>query len=235
MTVPKRARSLLRRWVRSSTGWLGDEQDLGDFARRAPRRDAAGRCAYEALAAGLLQSRLEGLAGAGAIVTPDHGRLTGPALGEETHVVRVATGDAAAELQRLDERFGGSQLDWVVVDRCLQFVHDIPPALAHVVGWLKPGGTLISLFAGLGRTEPEARRPLWIVLPYAARRLHEECAALGSIEVEQRGNVALALAWLYGLGAEELTHAELQSVDRAYPVLVAAIAARRGVALEAEG
>jgi SAM-dependent methyltransferase len=230
MTVSKRARSFLRRRVRRR-----EEQDLGDFARRAPRRDAAGRCAYEALAAGLLESRLEGLAGAGVIVTPDHGRLTVPALPEATPVVRVATGDAAAGMQRLEERFGGAQLDWVVVDRCLQFVHDIPAALAHVVGWLKPGGTLISLFAGLGRAEPEARRPLWIVLPYAARRLHEECAALDSIEVEQWGNVALALAWLYGVGAEELTPGELQSVDRAYPLLVAAIAARRSAVREVPG
>jgi hypothetical protein len=231
MTVSGRAASLLRRWARLRTGSLRREQvHFGDFARCAPRRDAAGRCVYEALAADLVQSRLERLAGAGVIITPDEGASTEAGLGEETRVVRVATIDAAAELQRLDELFGSAQLDWVVVDRCLQFVQDIPAGLARVVGWLKPGGTLVSLFVGLGRAEPESRRPLWIVLPYGARRLHEECVGLESIEIEHRGNVALALAWLYGLGAEELTDAELRSVDGAYPLVVAATAARRSVA-----
>src|SRR5690348_11204881 len=117
LTASRRARSVLRRWVKPKAGSLRRAEDLGDFARSSPRRDGAGRCVYEALAAGVLALQGERLAGEGVIVTPDFGRLTGPARGERTHVVRVATVDAAATLQRLEERFAGARLDWVVVDR----------------------------------------------------------------------------------------------------------------------
>ena len=64
--------------------------------------------------------------------------------------------------------------------------------------------------------------------PYAARRLHDERRELERVEVEQFGNVTLALAWLYRLPADRLTDPELAAVDPAYPVLVAVTASKRG-------
>jgi hypothetical protein len=66
------------------------------------------------------------------------------------------------------------------------------------------------------------------VAPYAARRLHEERRELERVEVEQYGNVTLALAWLYRLPANDLTEEELAAIDPAYPVVVAVTASKRG-------
>jgi hypothetical protein len=66
------------------------------------------------------------------------------------------------------------------------------------------------------------------VAPYAARRLYEERRELERVDVEQFGNVTLALVWLYRLPAGDLTERELAVVDPAYPVLVAVTAARQG-------
>jgi hypothetical protein len=101
-------------------------------------------------------------------------------------------------------------------------------ALEEAVGRLKPGADLVTLFSGIARPEPGGRGPLWSVAPYAARRLHEERGELERVEVEQYGNVTLALTWIYRLPADDLTEWELAAVDPAYPVLVAVTAAKRG-------
>jgi hypothetical protein len=101
-------------------------------------------------------------------------------------------------------------------------------ALEEVVGQLRPGAALVTFFTGIGRAEPGGRAPLWSVAPYAARRLHKERRELERVQVEQSGNVTLALAWIYRLPAGDLTKRELAAVDPAYPVLVAVTASRRG-------
>jgi hypothetical protein len=140
----------------------------------------------------------------------------------DVEVVR-ATGGSGRELK------AAANVDWVVLDRCLQRLPDMAPALEEVVGLLKPGAALITLFTGIARAQPGERRPLWSVAPYAARRLHEERGELERVEVEQYGNVTLALAWLYRLPADDLTERELATVDPAYPVLVGVTASRRGL------
>jgi hypothetical protein len=117
------------------------------------------------------------------------------------------------------ELAAAANADWVVLDRCLQGLREPTVALEEVAGRLKPGAALITLFTGIARLEPGERRPLWSVAPYAARRLHE---------VEQYGNVTLALAWLYRLPANDLTEEELAAIDPAYPVVVAVTASKRG-------
>jgi hypothetical protein len=100
--------------------------------------------------------------------------------------------------------------------------------LEKVVGRLRPGAALLTFFTGIARAEPAEQAPLWSVAPYAARRLHEERRELELVEVDQYGNVTLALAWIYRLPAGDLTERELAAVDPAYPVLVAVTASRRG-------
>ena len=114
----------------------------------------------------------------------------------------VSVVHTTGELARQSE---AATVDWVLLDRCLQQLPDPTVALDEVAGQLKPDATLITLFTGIARAEPDERRPLWSVLPYAARRLHEESTELERVEVMQYGNVAVALAWLYRLPADGLT------------------------------
>ena len=179
---------------------------------------------YDALVRRFLRPRLAAFAGTGLVLGVDAESGWTDVLPAVADVkVGRMTGGFERELEAT------ATVDWVVLDRCLQRLPEPTVALEEVVGRLKPGAALITLFTGIARPEPERRRPLWNVAPYAARRLHEERRELERLEVEQYGNVALALAWLYRLPADDLTEQELATVDPAYPVLVGVTALRRGL------
>ena len=178
---------------------------------------------YDALVRRFLRPRLAAFAGTGLVLGVDAESGWTDVLPAVADVkVGRMTGGFERELEAT------ATVDWVVLDRCLQRLPEPTVALEEVVGRLKPGAALITLFTGIARAEPEGRSPLWSVAPYAARRLHEERRELERLEVEQYGNVALALAWLYRLPANDLTEQELATVDPAYPVLVGVTAWRRG-------
>ena len=97
----------------------------------------------------------------------------------------------------LGREFGEATVDWVVLDRCLQQLPDPALGLEEIVGRLKPGALLVSLFTGIARPELDDLRPLWSVAPYGARRLHrgEERARAhrGKAVRERRARARLAL------------------------------------------
>jgi hypothetical protein len=221
-TVDRWLESLGRRWRRRS-GSRRDPVELGDFGRHAPPPEQDEVSVYDALVRRFLRPRLAACAG------------TGVALGVDAESGWTDVLPAAADVKvvRTNGDFGrqlgtAATVDWVVLDRCLQRMPEPKVALEEVVGRLKPGAALFTLFMGIARAEPEGRRPLWTVAPYAARRLHEERHELERVEVEQFGNVTLALGLLYRLPANDLAQQELAAVDPAYPVLVGVTAWRRG-------
>lgn len=187
--------------------------ELGDFARRVPSLDDDPDAVYDALVRRLLRPRLAALGGEGLVLGIDKNAGWFDVLPPHTTVELELPAATAA--------------DWVVVDRRLQHVPDPALALQEAARRLRPGAGLVTLFTGIARPEPEERAPLWTVVPHAARRLHEQRAELEQVEVEQRGNVTLALASLYRLPAGRLSERELAAVDASYPVLVAVTASRR--------
>lgn len=208
-----------RTWSSSRRSCIG----VGDFGRHAPSLDQDEDSVYDALVRRFLRPRLTTLTRPGLV------------LGIEAEPGWTGVLPAAADVKiaRTTSGFGreleaAATVDWVVLDRCLQRLPEPTVALEEVVGRMKPGAALVSLLTGIARGEPEARRPLWTVAPHAARRMHEERRELERLEAEQFGNVALALAWLYRLPADDLTEQELATVDPAYPVLVGVTASKRG-------
>ena len=196
--------------------------ELGDFGRRSPALASDGVAVYDALTRRFLRAMLTPLAGPGLVL----GAASEPGWADVLpETVDLSFARPTGELGR---EFGEATVDWVVLDRCLQQLPDPTVGLEEIVGRLKPGALLVSLFTGIARPEMDDLGPLWSVAPYAARRLHEERGGLERIEVKQYGNVTLALAWLYRLPAEDLTERELATVDSAYPVLVGVTASRRG-------
>jgi hypothetical protein len=197
--------------------------ELGDFDRRLPSLEHDGISVYDALVRQFLRPRLAACAGTGLVlgVEAESGWTDVLPAAANFEVVRATSRSEVAPA-------AAENVDWIVLDRCLQQLPEMALALEEAVGRLKPGAELITLFTGIARPEPGERRLLWTVAPHAARRLHEERGELERVEVEQYGNVALALAWLYRLPAEELTERELAAVDPAYPVLVGVTASRRG-------
>jgi hypothetical protein len=213
--------SLVRRRPRNSS--RQSRIEVGDFAWRSPSLEHDNASVYDALVRGFLRPRLAAFAGTGLVL----------GMGAEPGWTDVLPAAANFEVARPTSRSevelaAAENADWIVLDRCLQLLPEMALALEEVVGRLKPSTALITLFSGIARPEPGGRGPLWSVAPYAARRLHEERGELERVEVEQYGNVTLALAWIYRLPADDLTERELAAVDPAYPVLVAVTAAKRG-------
>jgi hypothetical protein len=221
-TLDRWLESLGRRWRPRSASRRG-RVDLGDFGRRLPSLDRDEISVYDVLVRRFLRPRGAAFAGRGLVLGLDAEPEWTDVLPADADVkVLHATGGFGRELAESEN------VDWVVLDRCLQRLPEMPLALDEVVGRLRPGAALVTLFTGIARTEPGERRPLWSVAAYAARRLHDERRELERVEVEQFGNVTLALAWLYRLPADRLTDPEVAAVDPAYPVLVAVTASKRG-------
>jgi hypothetical protein len=221
-TLDRWLESLVRRW-RTQTSHRQGRVELGDFGRHAPSPHQDEVSVYDALVRRFLRPRLATLAGPGLVLAVD----------AEPGWTDVLPPAADVKVLRATGRFGrelatAATVDWVVLDRCLQWLPEMAVALEEVVGRLRPGAALVTFLTGIARAEPGERAPLWSVAPYAARRLHEGCRELERVEVEQYGNVTLALAWLYRLPADDLTEGELADVDPAYPVLVAVTASKRG-------
>jgi hypothetical protein len=213
---------LAGRW-RARTPLARGRVELGDFGRRLPSLLRDEVSLYDVLVRRFLRPRRSAFAGRGLVLSVNAEPEWTDALPADADVkVLCATGGPGRELATAEN------VDWVVLDRCLQRLPEMAHALEEVVGRLRPGAALVTLFTGIARAEPGGRRPLWSVAPYAARRLHEERLELERVEVEQFGNVTLALAWLYRLPADDLTEREFAAVDPAYPVLVSVTASRRG-------
>jgi hypothetical protein len=196
---------------------------LGDFGRRPPSLELDQDSVYDVLVRRFLGLRLAAFAAHGLVLGID----TEPGWIEglpHTADVEVLRGTSPSDRQLA----AAATADWVVLDRSLQWAPELEVALENVVARLRPGAALFTLFTGIARAEPAERAPLRSVAPYAARRLHEGCRGLEGVEVEQYGNVTLALAWIFRRPADGLTERELAAVDPAYPLLVSVSASRRG-------
>jgi SAM-dependent methyltransferase len=198
--------------------------ELGDFDRRLPSLERDEVTVYDVLVRRFLRPRLAAFAAPGLVLGVN------AELGWTDVLPAAADVNVLGAAGRFERALAAIEsVDWVVLDRCLQWLPEMAVALEEVVGRLRPGAALVTLFTGIARAERGDRAPLWSVAPYAARRLHEERRELDRVEVEQSGNVTLALAWIYRLPADDLTEGELTAVDPAYPVLVAVTASRRGL------
>jgi hypothetical protein len=177
---------------------------------------------YDALVRRFLRPRVAAFAGPGLVLGVD-------AEPEWMDVLPVHAHDEAVSMLGPTEFEDAAveNADWVVLDRCLQLRTEIVLALDDVVQRMRKRAALVTFFTGIARAEPRDRAPFWSVAPYAARRLHEERRELEHVEVDQYGNVTLALAWVYRLPLHDLTERELAEVDPAYPVLVAVTASKR--------
>lgn len=117
--------------------------------------------------------------------------------------------------------------DALVVTQVLQYVADVPTALANLHEALVPGGSLLLTVPAIGRIgRSDLAIDLWRFTPTGLDRLLR--TAFGDeVAIETSGNVLAAIAFLAGAAAEDLTEAELLSRDPSFPVIVAARAVRR--------
>jgi SAM-dependent methyltransferase len=126
--------------------------------------------------------------------------------------------------------------DCIIFTQTLQFIYDVHSAIRTLYRILKPSGVLLATFPGIGRMlDPSQDK--WAVhyhwaftLPSAAR-LFEESFPTANVEIEAYGNVLVAISFLHGLAAEELSPEELDHREAGYDgyeVLIALRAVKPG-------
>ena len=122
-----------------------------------------------------------------------------------------------------------SAFDCIVLTQTLPFIYDIHAAIHHLFHALRPSGVLLLTVPGITRiSRPDMDRwgEYWRLTSLSTRRVLEESFAPEHVDVQVYGNLLTAVAFLYGLAAEELTSAELDRVHPDFEVLIGARAMR---------
>jgi SAM-dependent methyltransferase len=127
-----------------------------------------------------------------------------------------------ADLTRADA-IPTDTFDCIICVQTLQMIFEVRPAIRHLWRILKPGGVLLATAHG---TSKIGRRlgvdhwgEYWRFTTQSAERLLQEVFPASRVQVEARGNVLAAIAFLHGLAAEELEPLELDYCDPDYEVL----------------
>jgi hypothetical protein len=113
-----------------------------------------------------------------------------------------------------------------VLTQTLQYIFDVRAAVATAHRILRPGGVLLATFPVTSRICDYPPTDCWRFTPVSARLLLEEAFAPGAVTVRGHGNVLTQVAFLEGLAADDLTHAELEHDDERFPLVVCARAVR---------
>jgi SAM-dependent methyltransferase len=111
--------------------------------------------------------------------------------------------------------------DCFILTQTLQYIFDVPVALAHAHRILRPGGTLlctVPTLSRIGRGELESE--YWRFTAAGCLHLFREAFAGGSVDVRARGNVLAGVAFLVGMAREELSSRALALDDPFFPVIV---------------
>ncbi len=134
-----------------------------------------------------------------------------------------------ADLTHADH-LASDTFDCILFTETLQHIYDVRAALQTLHRLLKPGGTLLAAFNGIGqipRHDMERWGDYWRFTDLSASRLFGEIFSQEHVKVETFGNVLSAAGLLYGLAAEELRPAELEYRHPDYQVLIAVRAEKR--------
>jgi SAM-dependent methyltransferase len=137
-----------------------------------------------------------------------------------TIVADLTRGDAIAT----------DSFDCVIFTQSLPFIYDVHTALNTLQRILKPKGVVLATFPGISqisRYDMERWGDYWRFTSLSARRLFDEAFAADNVTVQAYGNVLVAVAFLHGLAAQELTEEELNHRDPDYEVVIAVRAIKK--------
>lgn len=117
-----------------------------------------------------------------------------------------------------------ASFDCLVVLQTLQYTSPLDVAIETCLRALRPGGTLLLALPALAAHDPHVplERDYWRFVPPGVLSLLRAAAPDARCSVVGYGNLVAALAFLHGIGAEELRRVELEHVDARFPVVVCA-------------
>jgi SAM-dependent methyltransferase len=122
-----------------------------------------------------------------------------------------------------------SSFDCAIVTQTLHLLYEPLPAVRTLHRILKPGGVLLLTVPGVSQIDRAEWRESWhwSFSSHSARRMFGDVFGPDSVQVKVYGNVLSAMSFLHGVGAGELTKAELDVVDDVFQVTVAVRAVKR--------
>jgi SAM-dependent methyltransferase len=117
-----------------------------------------------------------------------------------------------------------SAFDCIVLTQTLHLVYDFSAALRTIARVLAPGGVLLMTVPGISNIDAAEWGSTWnySFTHHSVRRMCAESMAGFDIGVTSYGNVLAAVAFLHGLGRDELTREELDDHRLEYSLIHAA-------------
>lgn len=145
----------------------------------------------------------------------------------KSDVMQVIDGpqvDIVADLTDCSEdQIPSNTYDCIILTQTLPFIYDVRAAMKTLYRILKPGGVLLTTFAGISQISPEDVElwgEYWRFTKISSQLLFEEFFPPQHLTVKAYGNVFTAITFLHGFATEELRQSELDYHDPNYEVLV---------------
>jgi hypothetical protein len=117
----------------------------------------------------------------------------------------------------------------IVLTQTLHLIYDFPAALRTVSRVLAADGVLLMTVPGISNVDPAEWGATWhySFTPHSLERMCATAFAGFETEVTSFGNVLAAVAFLHGLGCQELTREELDDARPEYGLIHAARVVKR--------
>lgn len=123
------------------------------------------------------------------------------------------------------EGISENSIDCFICTQTIQFIYDIHSMVKNIYKMLKPGGTALVTAHCLGQIslyDYHNWGEYWRFTDMSMRRLFAESFDEDKVTVKLWGNVKTAIAFQYGLCAENLQETDFAFHDEQYPVIVTA-------------
>jgi glycosyltransferase involved in cell wall biosynthesis len=118
--------------------------------------------------------------------------------------------------------------DCIILTQTLHLIFDYTAAVKTCYRILKPGGTLLLTVPGISQIANDQWQEywLWSFTQASVKKILAQSFNPERIVTATHGNVLAATAFLYGMGATELTESKLKINDSNYQVIITAIATK---------
>ncbi len=124
------------------------------------------------------------------------------------------------------EGLAANSVDCLICTQTIQFIYDIHSVIQSIHKLLKPGGAALVTAHCLGQIslyDYHNWGEYWRFTDQSMRKIFAECFDEGNISVQSWGNVKTAIAYQYGLCAEDLKKEDFKYHDEQFPVIVTAL------------
>ena len=121
------------------------------------------------------------------------------------------------------EHVPSNSFDCIVLTQVLPFIFDVQAAVRTLYRILRPGGVVLATVPGISqivRYDMDRSGDYWRFTSLSARRIFECAFPESDVQVQAKGNVLTAAAFLQGLSSRELRPDELDYHDPDYEVVI---------------